>query len=143
MVGDKVSLRHTAFKGKCKIQDHWEDTIYELVEQPFENMPVFKIKSQGDDNRVKMVYRNLLLLLLSEPLDCAGELNKSRSLADPKETMGAQMAIVVSAIASHVQNLSAYEGSTGNKHDPEGTEVCYNSVSEMLRSTESIHSESI
>ena len=110
MVGDKVLLRCTAFKGKHKIQDHWEDTVYEVVEQPFKNMSVFKIKSCGGDNRVKMVHRKLLLPLLSKPLDHAGELDNSRSLANPKETMGAQVAIVASAIASHVQNLSAYEG---------------------------------
>ena len=50
-----------------------------------------------------MVHTNLLLLLLSKPLDCAGEPDNSRSLADPKETMGRQMAIAVSAIASHMQ----------------------------------------
>ena len=110
MVGDKVLLRCTAFKGKHNIQDCWEDTIYEVVEQPFGNVPVFKIRSWRGDNRVKMVHRNLLLPLLSEPLDHAGELDNSRSLANPKETMGAQVAIVASAIASHVQNLSAYEG---------------------------------
>ena len=93
-----------------KIQDHWEDTIYEVVEQPFKNMPVFKIKSQWGDNRVKMVHRNLLLSLLSNPLDCAGEPDNSRSLANPRETMGAQVAIVVSAIASHVHNLGAHKG---------------------------------
>ena len=26
MIGDKVFLRHTAYKGKHKIQVHWEDT---------------------------------------------------------------------------------------------------------------------
>ena len=57
-----------------------------------------------------MVHRNLLLPLLSDPLDRAGELDKSRSLADPKETMGTQVAIAASAIASHVHNLNAYEG---------------------------------
>ena len=62
MVGDKVLLRCTAYKGKHKIQDHWKDTIYEVVEQPFENMPVFKIKSQGDDNRVKMVHLTTTLI---------------------------------------------------------------------------------
>ena len=110
MVGDKVLLRRTAFKGKHKIQDHWEDTIYEVVEQPFKNMPVLKIKSLGNGNRVKMVQRNLLLPLLSKPLDHAGELANSRSLASPKETMGTQVAIAVSSTASHVQNLSAHEG---------------------------------
>ena len=59
---------------------------------------------------MKMVHRNLLLPLLSNPLDCAGELDNSRSLADPKETIYAQVAIVVSAIASHVHNLGAHEG---------------------------------
>ena len=51
MVGDKVLLRCTAFKGKHKIQDHWEHTIYEVVEQPFGKIPVFKIKStKGEDS---------------------------------------------------------------------------------------------
>ena len=47
MISDKVLLRLTAYKGKHRIQDYWEDTIYEVVDQPFKNMPVFKIKSQG------------------------------------------------------------------------------------------------
>ena len=49
-----------------------------------------------------MVHRNLLLPLLFNPLDCAGELDNSRSLADPKDTIGKQVAIVASAIASHM-----------------------------------------
>ena len=64
----------------------------------------------GADNRLKMVHRNLLLPLLSSPLDHAGELDNSRSLANLKETMGTKVAIVASAIASHVHNLGVYEG---------------------------------
>ena len=33
-VGDKELLKCTAFKVKHKIQDRWENTIYEFVEQP-------------------------------------------------------------------------------------------------------------
>ena len=70
MVVDKVLLRHTAFKGKHKIQDHWEHTIYEVIEQPFGKIPVFKIKSmEGEDIRVNIVHKNLLLPLFSHPLD--------------------------------------------------------------------------
>ena len=58
---------------------------------------------------MKILQRNLLLPLLSNPLDCAGELDNSRSLANLKETMGTQVAIAASAIASHVHNLDAYE----------------------------------
>ena len=64
----------------------------------------------GGDDRVKIVHRNLLLPLFSDSLDCAGELDNSRSLANPKETIGAWVAIVASAIASHVHKLGAYEG---------------------------------
>ena len=110
MIGDKVLLQCTAYKGKHKIQDNWEDTTYEVAAQPFKNMPVFKIKPWGVDNRVKIVCRHLLLPLLSDPLVCAGEPANSRSLANPKETMGTQVAIVMSAIAIHVHNLGAYEG---------------------------------
>ena len=109
MVGDKVLLRCTAYKDKHKIQDQWEDAIYEVVEQPFKNMPVFKIKSWGVMT-VKMAHSNLLLPLLSDPLDCAGEPDNSRSRASPKEIIGTQVAIAVSTIASHVHNLGAYEG---------------------------------
>ena len=41
MVGDKVLLKYTAFKGKHKIQDWWENTIYEVVGQPIGKTPVF------------------------------------------------------------------------------------------------------
>ena len=47
MIGDTVLLQCTAYKGKHKIQDQWENTIYEIIEQPFKNLPVFKIKPQG------------------------------------------------------------------------------------------------
>ena len=65
-------------------------------------MPVFKIKPQVCDDRVKIVHRNLLLPLLSDPLDCTGALDNNRSLVDPKETMGAWVTTVASAIASHM-----------------------------------------
>ena len=47
MVGDTLLLQGTACKGKHKIQHQWEDTIYEVLERPFKNMPVFKIKPGG------------------------------------------------------------------------------------------------
>ena len=47
MVGDTVLLQCTAYRGKHNLQDQWEDTIYEVIEQPFRNMTVFKIKPWG------------------------------------------------------------------------------------------------
>ena len=42
-VGDKVLLKCTAFKGKHKIQDRLENTIYEVVEQTFGKIPVLRL----------------------------------------------------------------------------------------------------
>ena len=109
MVGNKVLLRCTALKGKHKIQDHWEHTIYEVVEQPLDKIPVYKIKSIEGDDKVKIVHRNLLLPLFSDPSDQTSE-QDSKSLIDPKETISAQVVIAVGAIASQVHNLSACEG---------------------------------
>ena len=59
---------------------------------------------------MKIVHRNLLLPLFSDPLDHAGEPDNSRSLVNPKDTKGAQVATTVSVIASHVHYPGAYEG---------------------------------
>ena len=96
----------------------------------------------GGDDRVKMVHRNLFLSLLSNPLDHAGELDNSRSLANPNETMGTQVANVASAIASHVHNLGAYEGVQVSIMIQKGLKFV-TTVLEILRSTWSIPSGSI
>ena len=59
---------------------------------------------------MKILHRNLLLLLSSDLLDCAVEPDNSRSLVNLKETMGMWVVTTVSAIASHVHCLGAYEG---------------------------------
>ena len=120
-----------------------EDTIYEVVDQPFENMPVFQNQTLGGDDRVKIVQRNLLLPLLSNPLDHAGEPDNSRSLADPKESMVIWVAIVVSAIASHVHNLGAYEGVQVTNLIQKGLKFVTTLFLEILRSTRYIPSRSI
>ena len=73
MVGDKVLFRHTAFKGQHKIQDQWQNTIYDVIEQPLGKLPVFKIQSTEGDDSEKVVHRNVLLPLFSDPLDQTGE----------------------------------------------------------------------
>ena len=54
---------------------------------------------------MKVVHRNLLLPLFSDPSDQTIE-QDSKSLVD--QTVGIQEIIVVSAIISHVHNLSTY-----------------------------------
>ena len=104
-VGDKVLLKPTAFKGKHKIQDGWENTIYEVIEQPLGKLSVFKIQSMEGDDKMKVVHSNLLLPLFSDPSDQTSKLD-SKSMVN--QTVSTQAVIVAGAITSHVHNLSAY-----------------------------------
>ena len=59
---------------------------------------------EGDDT-MKVVHRNLLLPLFSDPSDQTSE-QDSKSLVD--QTVSTQEIIVASAVISHVHNLSTY-----------------------------------
>ena len=105
-VGDEVLLKCTAFKGKHNIQDRWENTIYEVTDQPVCKIPFFfKIKSTEGDDKMKVVRRNLLLPLFSDPSDQTSE---SDTKCMVYQTVSAQEAIANGAIASHVHNLGTY-----------------------------------
>ena len=104
-VGDKVLLKCTAFKGKHKIQDRWENTIYEVIEQQIGKMPVFKIKLTKGDDKMKVVHQNLFLPLFTDPSDYTNALDM-QSVVD--QTVNTHGVFAVSAVTSHVQNMSAY-----------------------------------
>ena len=104
-VGAKILLKHTAFKGKHKIQDQWENTIYEFIEQPLGKIPVFKIQSMEGDDVTKVVHRNLLLPLFSDPSD---QTSKSDNKSVVDQTVSTQAVIVLDAVTCHVHNLSTY-----------------------------------
>ena len=57
-VGDLV--KQTAWKGRHKIQDRWEDREYQVVDQPTPGIPVYTVKSLSGI-QTKVLHRNLLL----------------------------------------------------------------------------------
>ena len=57
-----VLIKGTAFKGKPKFQDHWEDSMYCVEGQPYAGFLVFKITPVAGEGKVKVVHQNLLLL---------------------------------------------------------------------------------
>ena len=104
-VGNKVSLKCTAFKGKHNIQNQWENTIHEVIEQPLGKIPVFRIQSMEGDDKTKVVHRNLLLPLFSDPSDQTSKLDNKSMVY---QTVSTQGVIAASAVTSHVHNLSTY-----------------------------------
>ena len=61
-VGDLVLVKQTAWKGRHKIQDRWEDREYQVVDQPTPGIPVYTVKSLVG-GQTKVLHRNLLLPL--------------------------------------------------------------------------------
>ena len=60
-MGDQVLLKRMAFKGRHKIQDHWEDIVYCVEGQPYNGMLVFRIALVTGEDKVRIVHQNLLL----------------------------------------------------------------------------------
>ena len=59
--GDRVLLRNLSERGGTgKLRSWWEDNIY-IVQNCDKNIPIFKIKSEGNLFKTKTVHRNLLL----------------------------------------------------------------------------------
>ena len=56
-----VVPRQKSFRGKAKIQDRWDSTLYEVIEITYPDMPVFKIRPQGDlEVKPRILHWNLL-----------------------------------------------------------------------------------
>ena len=61
--GDLVLVRKFGFKGKHKIQDRWENQVYEVLESCHSSPLVFRVKREDGTGNIKVLHRNLLLPL--------------------------------------------------------------------------------
>ena len=61
-IWDLVLVRQTAWKGRHKIQDHWEEEEYWVMDQPTPGVPVYVVKSIAG-GRLRVLHRYLLLPL--------------------------------------------------------------------------------
>ena len=60
--GDLVLVKQTAWNGRHKIQDCWQEEEYQVVDQPTPGVPVYVVKSIVG-GRPRVLHRNLLLPL--------------------------------------------------------------------------------
>ena len=61
-IGDLVLVKQTAWKGRHKVQDHWEEEEYQVVDQPTPGVPVYVVKSIVG-GRPRVLHRDLLMPL--------------------------------------------------------------------------------
>ena len=78
--------RQKSFRGKSKLQDRWDSTLYEVIEIPYPDMPVFKIRPQGDpEAKPRILHRNLLQPI--RQVDTSEVENQKASLSPNKENL--------------------------------------------------------
>ena len=67
-VGDRVLVRNTGVRGKCKLANRWESIPYTVVDQPDPDIPVFKVLQDGKRTATRTLHRNMLLPINFLPL---------------------------------------------------------------------------
>ena len=65
--GDRVLVRRVGIQGKHKLANLWEDTAYQVLEQPDPSVPVFKVACEDRKGRVRALHRNMLLPIGTVP----------------------------------------------------------------------------
>lgn len=66
------------FDGKHKLADKWEQEPYTVIAQPNEDIPVFTVRKENGEGRIRTLHRNLLLPV--------GFLNDSPPTPAPRKT---------------------------------------------------------
>ena len=59
--GDLVLVKKFGFRGKHKIEDRWENQIYEVLESCYNSPLVFRIRREDDTGGIRTLHRNHLL----------------------------------------------------------------------------------
>ena len=54
-----------SFGGKHKIQDRWENVPYVVMDKPYPDVLVYKVRSGKCDDKPRVFYQNLLFPLLN------------------------------------------------------------------------------
>ena len=86
---DQVLLKRTPFKGKHKIQDHWEGTVYCVVRQQYNGMPFFNIAPVTGGGKVRIVHQNFLLLFKGNIEGDPANKENWQDINDPKDSTSA------------------------------------------------------
>lgn len=59
--GDRVLVKNTRVRGKHKLADRWEKTVYIVVSQIDDTIPVYRVQPESDDGPIRTLHRNMLL----------------------------------------------------------------------------------
>ena len=83
--GDLVLVKQFGQRGKHKIQDRWENNVYEVLESCHSSPLVFRVRREDGTGKIRILHRNLLLplrtrILEDEPLSINPESDESENV---------------------------------------------------------------
>lgn len=67
---DLVLVKIVAFDGRHKLADKLENDPYVVIIQPNDDIPVYRVKKQNGEGKIRVLHRNVLLpICLSSTID--------------------------------------------------------------------------
>lgn len=103
-VGDKVLVRNLRLRGKHKLSDKWEQTIYTVVNQAG-NLPVYTVKPEQHDGPVRTLHRDLLLPCGFLPAVDDNPVHETSPVSRPKTRQQCQMPTTIEAFVEDDSQL--------------------------------------
>lgn len=67
-IGDRVLVKILAFEGRHKLSNRWESEVYVVEGQDNQDIPVYQVRKENGEGRVRTLHRNHLLPVGSLPL---------------------------------------------------------------------------
>ena len=65
--GDQVLVKNAGVRGKCKLADRWEKDPYIVIDQPNDDIPVYKVRPEGTRSKTRFLHPNFLLPFMCLP----------------------------------------------------------------------------
>lgn len=117
-VGDRVLVEKLGVKGKHKIADRWEEDPYIVLDQPIPDIPVFSLKREDGQGRLRKLHRNQLLPFMSLPnqqvVDSGSDIADNPDQHDSDDS-------IVSESSREEDNYSSSDSDVETDHDDTST----------------------
>ena len=121
-VGDLVLLKQSAWKGRHKIQDRWENEEYQAVGQLTPGVPVYTVKSVAG-GRTRVLYSNLLLPLQGRIRQEGGMRGESIPGSEDEEEEGDEMPKVARAPCGRPRGTTRPKTSPSQQREASGKDA--------------------
>ena len=60
-IGDRVPVNNAGIRGRCKLADWWVKGPYIVIDQPNDDIPVYRVKREGGSLKTRVLHRNVQL----------------------------------------------------------------------------------